>query len=271
MNSEIFEVAFVNLAPDARSASTSLGTSRSHLLEKAELTALLEAFRELDSVQNYEAEPYIEVEVKHGRYRIQTGQKKLFLYDTRHRDAPALTLSAAEIIAEIDGSAAAAQKLQFVSSHRAPVDQATPPAAPTVPEVRPAPPRRGRLLALVALACALGGGLAYMHWSPRDPAAPAPPRLIADPAEQASVRATVVGVYMTGSEPGHHGVAVMTDGTLKLFQLNRDLAPSMVYGRYQLGRREAKICLITDQPGGVMEMADAKTLLYCGETYKRIQ
>jgi hypothetical protein len=263
----MFDVTLVNLASDARSASTDRGSSDLGTLTADELSALLENFRELDPVQNLEADPQIAVVTRREKHVIRTGQKKLFFYNARHLDEPAQTLTATGIIAELDGTAAVARTVSSLPPDLPRVEE----TSVAVTAVAPAevPSLRWRL-ALAAIACALAGYIVYSMFRVAGGIAPSPLRPIADPTELAADRASLVGVYLTGSEPGQHGIAVLADDTLKLFQINAQVAPSMIYGTYRLGRRGAALGLATDQPGGVIDVRDHDTLVYCGETYKRI-
>ena len=91
-----------------------------------------------------------------------------------------------------------------------------------------------------------------------------------DAAERAALESRLAGVYLTGNEPGQHGIVVTGPGELKLFELGAVEAPRVVYAAYQLGRVGPLLCLATDQPGGVIEVTDDGNLTYGGETYLRI-
>lgn len=263
----MFDVTLVNLASDARSASADRGSSDLGTLTADELTTLLENFRELDAVQNLEADPQIAVTTRREKHVVRTGQKKLFLYNARRSEEAAQTLTAIEIIAELDGTAAAARTVSSLPPDLPPVEETSVPVTPVAPADVSA--LRWRL-ALAAIACALAGYIVYSAFGTTGRNAPSPLSRIANPAELAADRASLVGVYLTGSEPGQHGIVVQADGTLKLFRINAQVAPSVIHGTYRLGRRGAALGLATDQPGGVIDVSDRNTLVYCGEVYKRI-
>jgi hypothetical protein len=75
---------------------------------------------------------------------------------------------------------------------------------------------------------------------------------------------------MTGTQPGQHGIVLTTTGELRLFELRAVDAPRVVRATGELGRVGPTLCLATDQPGGLITVPDRDTLVYCGETYKRI-
>ena len=77
-------------------------------------------------------------------------------------------------------------------------------------------------------------------------------------------------MYLTGNEPGQHGIVVDQSGELKLFELGAVAAPRVVHALAVLGRRQAQLCYQTDQLGGLIEIKNYETLIYCGETYARL-
>ena len=259
----LFTVTLVNLDAEARTAMPDQGRLSLGKLDADRLVALLETFRELDPLQNLEAEPEIVVEARREKYLIRNDRKNLLLYNVRNTAEPAYKLSPAEIIAELDGSAASARTtVPFHGHGEKPaevMEYVPPPVTPKKPPV---------LLAAVAILLGLGVlAVGFLTFSQKEPV---PYTLITDSAERTQAGSTLVGVYMTGSEPGQHGIAVMDDGAIKLFELNSQVAPSVIYDTYRLGRLDTTLCLVTHQPGGVIEARDRDTLVYCGETYQRL-
>jgi hypothetical protein len=121
------------------------------------------------------------------------------------------------------------------------------------------------LLALVGL---LSGALVFLMLPfPSDPFAGFVPL---EGAERDAVQAGLTGVYLTGNEPGQHGIVLSNPGELKLFELGGVEAPRIVYATYSARRNGTKLILATDQPGGAIEVRDNATLVYGGETYRRI-
>ena len=267
----MFKVSAVNLTPDARSATEGSGSRELGQLSADELIGLLNTFAEIDAVQNNDADPEIWVQVRRDRYVIRTAQKKLFLQNSRNLQEPAYVLSADEIIAELDGSAAARRTTPPMSmtpsSPDAPASTGTSfghEIAP-LPEVAP----RSWPFGLIGLVLLLGGYVAYTELVPRGGGVQ-PALTPLTTAERAAEDTSLTGVYMTGSEPGQHGIVILGDGKMKLFQINAQAAPGTAYGTYRLGRRDGKICLATDQPGGLITVTGRDSLEFGGESYKRI-
>ncbi len=260
----MFRVTLVNLDPSGRTATAEAGPRYLGELGREELLALLEAFRTLDAIQNVEADPEIVIEVRGRKHVVRTGQGRLLLHDPRDSSQPSLVLTAEQIVAEVDGSAAAARsKAPFVPL-------AVERAAASEP-VRPAPPRR------LGLRLALGTAAAGLLASPPYPALNA--QLadqaidftpLGDETALAEQRRALVGVYMTGAQPGHHGIALNEDGTLRIFLINAQSPPSSRVDAFRVGHSDGKLSLQHHQPGGLMLVTGKDTLLYAGETYRRI-
>lgn len=265
----MFNVTVVNLATDAGAANVGGGPVTLGEVDARELRALLEAFAGLDPVENVRADPEIRIQYRRDRFIVRTGQRKLFLQDERKLSEPAYVLTAGEIIAEIDGSAAAKRTtppmpLRLASEHEAP-------AVPLpVPAVATPAPSLGWRIGLIAIVLLLGGYVAYGHWA--GAARNEQPELVPlGASERLAEDGALTGVYTTGgSEAGQHGIVILGDGKLKLFQNNAQAAPGLLYGSYEFGRRDGKVCLATDQPGGLIKVLDRDTLEFCGEMYRRV-
>ena len=262
----MYDVTLVNLAADARSAAVTLSPIDRPGLSTEEMRRLLQDFCELDPVQNSVADPEIRVQTRSGKYLLRTGQKKLFLYDILSRERPALVLTVPEVIAELDGSAAAA-RLPLLEAPLPPLVEENPTWAATPPS--PAPANRKLLGGMFAVAGLLLGAIVFLAL-PADEADLSPPFSPLEPAELAALRPSLAGVYMTGSQPGQHGIVIMAGGDLKIFELNAQVAPSVILDTFELGRLGPKLCLATNQPGGFIEVTGRDTLVYCGEIYQRI-
>lgn len=268
----MFYVTCVNLTADARNGDAGSGPRRTVEMSADRLVALLEVFAEIDAGENNAADPEIRIESRRNRFVIRTAQKRLFLHNPRDLTEPTYVLSAREIIAELDGSAAEARRtappvpLPLATEGRTTGDgeflNEFPARLPADPPSFP--------FGLLALVFALGGYIVYAEFfAPHgdEPPALAPlsaPELVAE-------ESSLVGSYMTGIEPGHHGIVILTGGRLELFQVNARGGPGTVYGTYTLGRKNGELALSIDQPGGLIKVNSRDALEYCGETYKRIR
>ena len=262
-----FYVTLHCLDREVTTASPDLEPCDRGAMPPPELEALLVRFCELDAMENAHADPEIRIENGRERFIVKTGLKKLMLYDARDRLAPAQVVTPVELMAEIDGSAAAARST--AAPFAAPVVEEAPAYVPPVKP--PAPPRPLRRLALLTLLCLLLAAQVVLWIDARatsaDDGLPLQPLAA---AELAATRGRLIGVFMTGSEPGAHGIALTEDGTIKLFRLNARTAPSVLFDTIRLGRRGPATVAIVERLGTTIEVTGADTLTYCGETFRRI-
>lgn len=269
----MFGVTLINLSRDASSALEGNAPIELGMIDKGRLTALLDTFAALDAVQNLKLDPEIRVQTKRDRFIVRTGEGKFFLYDARHpSDAAHVCDSPAEIIAEMDGSAAALRTVTPFKIEPATDRYGKPDDGPKIDEnvAIKEPPSKTPTVVLAGIALILSGYIAYAEFSAAESdATPALTMLTA--SEFARQDAALVGVYMTGSLPGNCGIVVQGDRSLKIFRVNHQSAPSTAHGTYRLGRIESALYLATDQPGGLIKVLDTRTLEYCGERYERIQ
>jgi hypothetical protein len=263
----MFRTTLVNLSPDATQASPDFGPRSLGTQSRDEVRALLEQFRTLDAVANAKADPEILLETRREKHLIRTGQNRLYLYDPRDALAPALVLSVDEIIAELDGTAAAART-------RAPFVAAAAPADEGPTPVRLPPPRTTlRSFHRLALGLIAVCSASYLVFALSFTDADSPPdefQLLADEASSERARTELSGVYMTGTNPGAHGVALAADGKLKLFQNNDEGAPSLIRDTYRVGKLGTQIAVRGTSTKVTLRFESAGLLTTGGETYRRV-
>lgn len=262
----MYDVSLINLSADARSAAESLVPIERSGLTDAELRTLLQSLSEIDAVENAVAAPEIRVKVRNESYLIRTEQQRLMLYDVAHRELPAFVLTLDEIMAELDGSAPAGRNASVPQHALVGFGEPSVPALPAHPVV---PASKPRLITLGAVAFVLLGVIGWLQLGKSPVSTPALFHPV-EPAESAELQSTLTGVYMTGNQPGQHGIVFVTAGELKLFELSAVTAPRVVYASGELGRVGTQLALATDQPGGLIEISDHDTLVFCGEVYRRI-
>lgn len=263
----MYNVTLVNLSADATTAALNDGSNLELAGVSPEaLRSLLEAFANIDAVQNVTADPEIRIKTRRENYLVRTGQQKLFLYDVLDREAPAQVLTPEQVMAELDGSAMAARTVApFMMPGMAALTAAEPETV-TAPRNELNRPRAAAMLGLIIGLVAAIIYLRSPNLAPPRPAAFKP----AEAAELAELRQSLAGVYMTGALPGQHGIVLSTAGELKLFEVRALAAPGVVYASVDVGRLEGKVVLATNQPGGLIAVQPDGNLLYCGETYRRI-
>jgi hypothetical protein len=238
-------------------------------LKAKEILKILEIFRDIAPTTSFEDEPGVIIQTREGKYSVRTQKGQLMVYNLKNREEPAIVLEAKELVAEVDGSAAAERKAHLQAQALAApsqekIDDTVLPYIPP-PQVRT--PTPWKLFAATFLAVAW---TIFSVVSSDGSDFQEPDSIINDRAEISQQREAVGGVYLTGNTPGHHGLVINTDGSIKLFQINRQLPPSILYDTYELVNQKGQLCLTTHQPGCLIMVKDKDTLLYCDETYKRV-
>jgi hypothetical protein len=258
----------INLDDQARRASPELGRTTLGELQPDSVQALLERFQSIDPIENVEADPEIILEYRQRRQIVRTGQGRLQLYDPRNLLEPALQLSPAEIIAELDGSAAAARSRAVTAA--AEIAEAARAEEPLIPPPVPALNPAWRLT-LITTAAVLAAYLVFslQPWTSGQPETHFEP--IATEQEATLIREEIAGVYMTGNQPGSHGISLSPDGAMKIFQLNAEGVPSLIQDSYEVGRVRGILGVRAGQGGEPMMQTGRHTLSFFGESYQRLQ
>jgi len=262
----MYNLTLVNLAVDARSVVASAQILQRNL-GPAALRTLLLNFCELDPVENALNEAEIRVQAKQENYRIRTERKHLILYDVSRRDQPAQILTVEEALTELDGTATTARHQSILTARAAAM---TTSAAPVELPLKAGPAASASALGRLGAAASLLLGLIIYLAAPALPPDPVLGFVPVAAPELAALQAALTGVYLTGNEPGQHGIVVNQSGELKLFELGAVAAPRVVHALAVLGRRQAQLCYRTDQLGGLIEIKNYETLIYCGEIYARL-
>jgi hypothetical protein len=178
-----------------------------------------------------------------------------------------LVLNADEVVAELDGSAAAART-------RAPFPPPAPLAEATIASTPAPSPQAARTnplrLTLGLTSLALASYLGFAMLSDRSPSPSENFELFGDLRESEAKRTAVSGVYMTGQNPGDHGIALVSDGTMKLFQLNADGPPSLIRDRFKMGRIDGQLAALGTETAAKIRFTGPEQLTYGGEIYRRL-
>jgi hypothetical protein len=266
----MFRTTLVNLSPDAACTDTASGRNYLGELFDHEVIALLTNFQALDSIQNIECDPEIILEMRRSKHVVRTGQSRLYLYDGRDLLAPALVLTPEEIIAEIDGSAAASRtRAPFPLP---PVDSPTDENLfqPSLPP--PTSPLRGiHRATLATVALGLAGYLAYPAMSAESVPSTGQPEILTDVQQVEAERTRWAGVYMAGTQPGQHGISLAADGTMKLFELNAQGAPHLLQDTFRPSLIDGKLCAMGRQTNEPIYFVGPGTLRFGGETFLKIK
>jgi hypothetical protein len=246
----MFTVTTINLTPDLRTAHLDLGSRDFGQVDANQLAALLERFREIDPVQNHDAQPRVIVFTPAGNFIIRTDAKKLFLHDS---------LAPAQSGIELD-PARLADALESLAT------------APSAPAKRPAP--SSRRLRNVATAALFAAGLALNAYTLHafleidDVNRPAPVQLLTDDIEIAARTNAAAGRYATGRSEGDRIIEIDRSGRVRFFRITPTGQRPDSDDAFRIGRLDTKLCLATTRHG-VIEILNIDTLAYHRDTYRR--
>jgi hypothetical protein len=274
--SATFSITLVALQPDGGRASVDFGQKAVGQMAAEELRQLLERFRTLDPIELVTADPEIIIEHRRAKFVVRAGEGKLYFQDRSKFDELTLALTSSEIVAELDGTAKAERSRRVDEAKErevaalAELKQTESAMAPV--ELHP-PSVLGRRcrVGLVVVTIWLLAYIGFLRWRTVSIEGNANFEPLSGEQEIARHRAEIVGVYMTGSQPGDHGIALTADGTIRLFTLNPKSPPSQIQDTFQLGRSVQQLCLRTHQPGGMIRFTDPDTLTFCQESYHRLR
>lgn len=247
----MFTVTTVHLSSDTTRADATLGPSELGPLSAMEFALLLERFRQIDPLENQEADPHLLVIATAGRFLIRTGQGKLLLYNPRDNTQPYGELGLAELLAYLDR----------------PLTSAPFPGAPTESAPVKAPPRYGIAVSILVAGLALNGYTLYAAFYTESVNKVPAVTLLTEATELAARQREAVGSFATGGQPGDRVITITADGKIRFAQLGarEDLANT---DTFKLGRHENKLCLLTAD-SGVVDITNPDTLVYYRDTYRR--
>jgi hypothetical protein len=247
----MFEVTTINLTPDARGATSELGSSSKGSLDSAQLVELLQTFQQVDPVQNQHADPRIVVESSTGKFTIRTGQGKLYLYNTRDSGEPAVELDAAGIL----GALARPPTPVEASA----LDNAAPPAKT---------PHRAIAMGILASGLLLNAYTVYSVLNAERVNRTPTFTLITEPRERLAIVQSATGRYVTGDEPGDRAIEVTAEGQVRFIKIALHGERLDIADTYQLGRQGSKLVLATAE-NGVIEISNIDTVTYYRDPYHR--
>ncbi len=248
----MFTVTTMNLTPDLRTAQPDLGACDFGQVDEGQLIVLLERFRDIDPVQNQDAEPHVVVVGPAGKFLVRTHARKLYFYDALDTSQPGAELDAAGIAGALKS-------------------RPLPSARPT-PAVDPAPPaRHSRNAAAICILVAgllLNGYTVYSFFYIDDVNRPPPVSLLTDAAEIDAHRTAAAGRYATGRAEGDRVIEIDSTGRIRFLRLTSAGEQADSEDTFRIGRLDTKLCLATND-NGVIEVLNIDTLVYYRDTYRR--
>jgi len=250
----MFNVTTVNLSPDTRTAIAGQEATALGDLSLEEFSALLERLREIDPVQNHEADPHLLVTSRAGKFIVRTGQGKLLLYDARDTTAPYAELTTGDIIAHLDRPSSLTDRLD--------------PSADALAREAARTPSRGIAAAILIAGLLLNGYTLYSVFYTESVNEKPTVILLTEPAELSARLSDAVGTYATGSQPGDRVIVISVDGKIKFLEVGSRNSLSDSSDTFRIGRHDTKLCLATAE-NGVIDVLNIDTLIYYRDIYKR--
>jgi hypothetical protein len=249
----MYQVVTFHLGPDGRRGSTTSEEMDRGELSSAELTELLEAFTDIDVVQNEELDPHILVSSRVIRLIIRTSRGRLQVYDGKDHAAPAVEMSISEILRRLDQIPA--------DKPRRPRESAT------SPPIVPSAPHRSIAIVMLLIGLALNGYIVYSVFYVESVNKKPDIVLITDLDEAKARAAALAGVYATGPRTGDRVIEVEAAGGIRFYEIGAKGPINENRDSYRLGRHDGQLCLSTAESGVVDLVSD--TLVYYRDVYQR--
>ncbi len=253
----MYRVATVHLSADASRADPSLDSTPLGEISASEISGLLERFRRLSVAENHEAEPYLEIIGRSGKFHVRTGRGKLYLYNARDSVEPYAELTPAEILAQLERLPGTVAPFAVRTESG---ETARPPARFSS--------HRGIAAAILAAGLLLNGYTVYSVSSVESVQQKSDVKLLTDAREAAARRAELAGTYATGGAIGDRIIVVLPDGRVDFSEVGRKSQGAVPPDTSKLGRRGSKLCLVTGE-SGLIDVPNIDTLVYYRDTYRR--
>jgi len=247
----MYQVNTSRLGPDARRVSSGSENVDRGELSASELTVLLDAFVEIDPVDNEEHDPHVVVSGRGAKLIIRTSRGRLQVYDVRDHAAPGIEMTVPRII----------ERLDRVAETTAPF------ALEAAQQPAPTAPHRGIAFAMLLVGLVLNGYILYSVFYVDSVNKKPEVKLITDADELKTRQAAVVGIYATGAKTGDRVIEVQANGQVHFYEIGLKGPINDSKDTYSLGRHDGVICLSTAE-SGVVDLA-GDTLVYYKDVYQR--
>ena len=246
----MYKVSTTHLGPDGRRANAVNESVDRGDMSASELTTLLEAFCEMDPVDNEEYDPSVVAAGRGAKLIIRTSRGRLQVYDIRDHSAPGIEMSVPRIL----------ERLDRVPDTHAPFSEESDQPPPTAPH-------RGIAFAMLVVGLALNGYILYSVFYVESVNKKPDITLITDADEAKSREAAIAGVYATGSHTGDRVIEVDAAGQVRFYEIGAKGPINDTRDTYRFGRHDGLLCISTGESGVVDLVND--TLVYYKDVYQR--
>ena len=245
----MYLVTTSHLGPDARRTSTATEAKDRGDLTSAELTALLDAFVEIDPADNEEFDPHVIVAGRGAKLIVRTSRGRLQVYDVWDHAAPAVEMTVAGILQRLD-------RVETV-----------PPFAQVAELPAPTAPHRGIAFAMLTLGLILNGYILYSVFYVESVNKKVEVKLLTDADEIKAKEATLAGTYATGAKTGDRVIELDSAGQVHFYEIGAKGAINDSKDNYRIGRHDGLLCVTTAESGVIDLVGD--TLVYYRDVYQR--
>jgi hypothetical protein len=245
----MYRVTTSNLGPDARRIDPGENMDRGDL-GAPELAVLLDAFAEIDPVENEEHDPHVVVTGRGAKLIVRTSRGRLHVYDVRDHAAPGIEMTVAAILERLD-------RIESTSPFRAEDEQPAPTA-----------PHRGIAFAMLLVGLALNGYILYSVFYVESVNKKTEVNLLSDADEVKARETALAGTYATGSKTGDRVIEVSATGQVRFYEIGTNGPINDSKDTYVIGRHDGQICLALSTETGVIDLV-GETLVYYKDVYQR--
>jgi hypothetical protein len=246
----MYRVTSSHLGPDARRTRAGTENLDRGEMSEAELTALLDAFVDIDPADNEEHDPHIVVVGRSAKLIVRTSRGRLQVYDVRDHAAPAVEMTVPAIFQRLD-------KVVETTSPFAVEEHQPPPTAP----------HRGIAFAMLIVGLALNGYILYSVFYVESVNKKIEVKLLTDATEIKAKEDALGGVYATGSKTGDRVIEVDALGQVRFYEIGSSGPINDSKDTYRVGRHDGALCLTTED-SGVIDLV-GETLVYYRDVYQR--
>jgi hypothetical protein len=247
----MYRVTTFHLGPDGRRINAGSENMDRGSLDPTELTVLLDAFVEIDPVDNEEHDPHVIVAGRAAKLIIRTSRGRLQVYDLKDHAAPGIEMNVAGIMERLDHSAPSSS----------PFTEGGDQPAPTAPH-------RGIAFAMLLVGLALNGYILYSVFYVESVNKKPEVKLLSDADEVRTRIASLAGTYSTGGKTGDRVIEVTATGQVRFYEIGAKGPINDSNDTYQIGRHDGQICLALTNETGVIDLV-GDTLVYYRDVYQK--
>jgi len=247
----MYQVTTSHLGPDARRIRAGSENLDRGDMSAAELTVLLDAFVEIDPVENEEYDPHVVVAGRGAKLIVRTSRGRLQVYDVRDHAAPGIEMKVAGLLERPDRVGDSSTPL--------PKERDQPP---------PTAPHRGIAFAMLLVGLALNGYILYSVFYVESVNKKPEVKLLSDADEVRTRVAALAGTYSTGSKTGDRVIEVTAAGQVRFYEIGAKGPINDSKDTYSIGRHDGQLCLALANETGVIDMV-GDTLVYYRDVYQK--